>query len=163
MTCGIWICALFQWYQSSWMPKIFFTPNSCQCYTQSFLGLPVHMSTVYWSETEEPHYGLGCFQNLEYLDWFKIRIPSWSFDKPFSKKFGFDIWMSTLIQHYKNRLAYDTDWTWWVRSNPIICSFLNLSIFKYIPYSTCCLLLFFLLNTCSLGTVPFNTWQISSV
>ena len=90
-------------------------------------------------------------QNLEYLDLFKMHSPSWSFGKPFSKKIGFDIWMSTLIQQFKNRHANDTDYPWWVRSNPIICNFQNLSIFKYIPYSTCCLLLFFLLNTCSLG------------
>ena len=93
-----------------------------------------------------------------FLDWFKMHFPSWSLDKPFSKKFGLDIWMSTLIQQYKNRYAYDTDFPWWVRSNQIICSFLNLSIFKYIPYSTCCLLLFFLLNMCSLGTSLFNNF-----
>ena len=132
-------------YFFRYKPWIFFTPNSCQCHTQSFLGLPVHISTVHWSETEGPHYGLGCCQNLEYLDWFKMHIPSWSFEKPFSKKFGYDIWISTLIQQYKNRCSYDTDWPWWVRSNPITCSFLNLPIFKYIPYSTCCLLLFFIL------------------
>ena len=40
-------------------------------------------------------------QNLEYLDSFKMHSPSWSFGKPFSKKIGFDIWMSTLIQQYK--------------------------------------------------------------
>ena len=85
-----------------------------------------------------------------------MHFPSWSFDKPFSKKFELDIWMSTLIQQYKNRHAYDTEFPWWVRSNKIISSFLNLSIFEYIPYSTCCLLLFFLLNMCSLGTSLFN-------
>ena len=92
---------------------VFCTPNSCQCHTQSFLGLLVHISTVYWSGTEGPHCGLGCCQNvlwnLEYLDWFKMHFPSWSFDKPFSEKLGLDIWMSTLIQQHKNRYAYDTD------------------------------------------------------
>ena len=132
------------------------------CHTQSFLGLQVHISTMYWSATEGIHCGSGYCQNfllnLEYLDWFKMHFPSWSFDKSFSKKFGLDIWMSTLIQQYKNRHAYDTDCSWWVRCNPIICSFLILSIFKYIPYSTCCLLLFFLLKMFSLGTSLFNNF-----
>ena len=143
----------------------FFTPSICQCHTQRFLGLPVHISTVYWSATEGPHCGLGCcqkfLQNLKYLNWFKMHFPSWSFDKPFSKKFGLDIWMSTLIQQYKNRHAYDTDCPWWVRSNPIIFSFLNLSIFKYITYSTCCLFLFFLLNMCSLSTSLFSKFLVN--
>ena len=47
--------------------------------------------------------------NLNYIYWFKIYFPSWSFDKPFSEKFGLDIWMSTPIQHYKNVHAYDID------------------------------------------------------
>ena len=67
------------------------------------------MSTVYCSETEGPYYGLRCFQNFEYIDWFKMQIPSWSFDKPLSKKFGLDIWMSTLIQQYKNMTLTDHD------------------------------------------------------
>ena len=108
---------------------------------------------MYWSGSEGPHYDLGCCQNLDYLDWFKMHFLSWSFDKPFSKKFGLDIWMSTLIQLYKNRHAYDTVCPWWVHFNPIICSFLNFSILKKIPCSTCCLLLFLLLRTCSLGKI----------
>ena len=87
-----------------------------------------------------------------------MHFSSWSFDKPFSKKFELDIWMSTLIQQYKNRHAYDTEFPWWVRSNKIISSFLNLSIFEDIPYSSCCLLLFFLLNMCSLGASLFNNF-----
>ena len=47
--------------------------NWCfQCCPQSFLGMPVHVFTLYLSETKGPYHGWNLchkvFQNLEYLD-----------------------------------------------------------------------------------------------
>ena len=44
---------------------IFFTPNSCQCHTHSFFGLPVHISTVYLS-------GIGPLNCVRAPLWFRM-------------------------------------------------------------------------------------------
>ena len=89
--------------------KVNININRCfQCCPQSFLGIPVHVFTLYLSETEWPHHGWDpchkTFQDLEYLDWLKCTFQPGlrPIYKPCSKKFDRNIWASILIQLYKN-------------------------------------------------------------
>ena len=82
------------------MPRVFW---GCQYIHLLCIGVELKDLTVVWD-------GVRVFlQHLEYLDWFQMHFPSWSFEKSFSKKFELGIWMSTLIQQHKNRHEYDTD------------------------------------------------------
>ena len=74
-----------------------------QCRSQSFLGIPVHVSTLDLSETEGPHHGWGLchktFQNIEYVLEVDLKCTFQpcirSTYKPCSKNFERNIWACT--------------------------------------------------------------------
>ena len=79
-----------------------------QCFTQSFSGIPGHISTVYLRETEGPcqiffriysiEIGLKCTPRLDLRSFYKFC----------SKQIGLNIWVPIPIQWYKNICGRNT-------------------------------------------------------